>query len=111
MIDALDPADYTEEGVFDEDAYNLDRDGLAALRDAEGTRTEEEIAAELEPIEERLDGEYALKSLTGGRELSEEAMGVFEARVDEYLESDEYLASKEIDEEPLLLTEEEVPVE
>jgi hypothetical protein len=75
----------------------------------DGTQTAlrlEEINTELTTYE---SGEDALNSLTGGRELSEEAMGVFEARVDEYLASDEYLAT--VENEEVLLVEEEVPVE
>ncbi len=111
MIDNLDPAGFDTPELYEEE-----RAGLVALRDT--ARTDEEIALELDPIQQQLDdyegnqtaAEDSLNRLTGGRELSDEAMGVFEARVEEYLASDEYLATVET-EGDVLLVEEEAPVE
>lgn len=94
-----------------------DYDGLLALQST--SRTDAEIEGDLDLVQADLkefdDEEIAayhaadgsLKSLTGGRTLSKDAMDSFEARLKEY---DEYLASKET-EGDVLLTEEDPPVE
>lgn len=116
QIDALNPDDYTVEGVLDEEAFNADKAGLEALRDAADPRTSQEIADELELIEGEIaeyegyegDKAAALAALIGDRELSPEAMAELEARVDAYLASDQYLATVETA-EPVIV--EEVPAE
>lgn len=116
QIDALNPDDYTVEGVLDEEAFNADKAGLEALRDAADPRTSQEIADELGLIEGEIaeyegyegDKAAALAALIGDRELSPEAMAELEARVDAYLASDQYLATVETA-EPVIV--EEVPAE